>query len=358
MLRRLALVSVCFGSLALAPACGSDDGGGKGGDGGGGNTGPGLQPPAPPDTGNPGTGTTPTVLAASKLFLGETDRSGNASSSAWKSFGFDLDGLKSTKTSTNHCKLPANTPPSNKEDGDNGIDNSFGRNILPILKSFVTAPSEEVNGAIAEGSFTIMLKMDNLDSEANQTQVSASLYGGADLGAAPKWDGTDAWPVFPELLNGGNINDPKVKFPNSYVTGGTWVSGSKGVVDLSVSIGGQSISLIIQNAYVVLDVTGTGSTAKGKNGIIAGVIKTTQLVTEIEKVAGQLTDGQLCPGNPTLDGALASIKAASDIMADGTNGNSGVECDAISIGIGFDSEAVVLGPVADPSEPGVDPCAP
>ncbi len=367
MLRRLALISVCFGSMFAIAACSSDDGGnpasggggGTGATGGGGTLDPeetGSRPPEPPTTGNPGAGTTATILAASKLYLGESDTSGNATTSAWQSFGFNLDGLASTKTGTNHCKLPANTPPSNKEDGANGVDNSFGRNILPILKSFVSAPSEEVNQAIAEGSFTIMLKMDNLDAEQNQSQVTASLYGGADLGGAPNWDGTDEWPVFPELLNGGNINDPKVKFPNSYVAGGTWVSGTSGTVDLSVSIGGQSLSLIIENAFVTVDITGTGPTATGTNGIIAGVIRTTQLVGEIEKVAGQLTDGQLCPGNPTLEGALASIRQASDIMSDGSNGDASKDCDAISIGIGFEAKGVLLGPVAPPSTGGTDPC--
>ncbi|MEZ4223702.1 MAG: hypothetical protein R3B13_22330 [Polyangiaceae bacterium] len=358
--RNLAFISVLFGFGIAAVACGSDDGGSKGSTGGGSGTtdetGPGAQPPEG-GGGSTGSGTTPTVLAVKKLYLGETNKSGSPDPNGWESFGYNLDNLFSTKTGSNHCKLPANTPPSNKVDGKDGIDNSFGKNILAILKTFIPAPSDEVNQNILDGGFTIMLRLDNLDSEANQTGITASLYGGADLGGPPNWDGNDMWPVFPELLNNGDINDPKVKFPNSYVSGGTWVSGSKGTVDLSVSVGGKGISLVITNAVITMDITGTGTSASATNGVISGVIKTTQLTSEIEKIAGDLTSGQLCPGNPTLEGALVSIRQASDIMSDGTNGDSAKECDAISVGIGFEASAVQLGAVAPPATGGGgDPC--
>ncbi len=360
--RNLAFISVIFGFGLIGAACSSDDGGGSSNTGGQAGTtgkpdptGPGVQPPAKAG-GSTGTGSTPTVVAVRKLFLGESDKGGSPDPNGWENFGYNLDNLMSSKTGTNHCKLPANTPPSNKVDGKDGIDNSFGKNILAILKTFVPAPSDEVNQAILDGDFTIMIKMDNLDSEANQTDIASALYGGASLGDAPKWDGTDMWPVFPELLNGGDIDDPKVKFPNAYVAGNTWVSGSKGIVDLTVGIGGQNIALVISEAVITMDLSGTGTSASATNGIIAGVIKTSQLVSEIEKVAGQLTDGQLCPGNPTLEGALVSIRQASDIMADGTNGDPNTECDAISVGIGFEASAVQLGAVAPPATGGSDPC--
>ena len=45
-----------------------------------------------------------TVVALNKLFLGDTDAAGNADATAWRTIGYNLDGLISTKNGTNHCK--------------------------------------------------------------------------------------------------------------------------------------------------------------------------------------------------------------------------------------------------------------
>ncbi|MCA9599581.1 MAG: hypothetical protein KC776_40005 [Myxococcales bacterium] len=371
MLRRhFALLTVCFGSIISVAACGGSDdsspsgtGGGGATDGGTGGSGggtvdkqePGAQPPADPG-GTPGAGTDPTVIAVRKLFVGETDRQGNPDPNAWKSFGYNLDGLISTKSGTNHC-APAKgaNPASVKTDGNDGIDNSFGGNLIPIIKTFTSNPSDDISASLEDGSFTIMVKMDNLDANADQTAIKAALYGGAKLDPPPNWDGNDEWPVFPELLNNGDINNPKVKFDTSYVAGGTWVSGSPGTLNLAVSIQGFDLNLNITQAQIGMDVSGTGTNATASNGIIAGVIETEVLINELKKIAGGF-DPNLCDG-ATFDSIAQQIRAASDIMKDGTNGDSAKTCDAISIGLAFEGQAVKLGPVAPPATPSPDPCA-
>ena len=141
-----------------------------------------------------------------------------------------------------------------------------------------------------------MIKLDNMEdpaNKANQTGIAASLYGGAELGSTPVWDGSDMWPVLPELLNGGNIDDPKVKFSASYLNGGTWVSGSKGTIDLAISISGAEFSLQIVDAQIAMTVTGVGTSPAATDGIIAGLIDTEQLIEELRKVAGGI-DSSLC----------------------------------------------------------------
>ncbi len=371
MLRRhFALLTVCFGSILSFAACGgSDDSPGSGGSSGsggaaGGGTGggstvdkeePGRQPPADPG-GTPGAGTDPTVIAVRKLFVGETDRQGNPDPSAWKEFGYNLDGLISTKSGSNHC-TPAQgaNPASVKTDGTDGIDNSFGANLIPIIKTFTSNPSDDISASLEDGSFTIMVKMDNLDANADQTAINASLYGGAKLDPPPNWDGNDMWPVFPELLNNGDINDPKVTFPTSYVAGGTWVSGSPGNLNLAISIQGFDLALNITEAQIGMDISGTGTSATATNGIIAGVIETEVLIGELKKIAGGF-DPTLCEGS-TFESIAQQIRSASDIMSDGTNGEPAKTCDAISIGLAFEGQAVQLGPVAPPATPAPDPCA-
>ena len=165
--RNLGLLAVCLGSalaFGTATACSgsSTSSAASGGTGGSATGGTGGTPGSPDqtckDTGvtcatfpaDPGqpaaAGTTPTVLAISQLFLGDTDRQGNPSPTAWKDYGYDLDGIVSTKTGTNHCAPVKGANPANvKTDGTNGIDNSFGSNLMPLIVSLASDPGSSVN---------------------------------------------------------------------------------------------------------------------------------------------------------------------------------------------------------------------
>jgi hypothetical protein len=375
MLRRTTLgffTLAIAGSLAMYACGGSSSDNGTSGTTHTDPTKEGAQPPAQPAGNPPATGSGSTVVALDELFLGDTDpATGQVDSNAWRKIGYNIDGLVSTKNGTNHCKpVEGATPSSVKTDGDNGIDNSFGENLVPIIGSLVSDLSTTVSQSLQDGTFTVMLKMDNIgDPSTDQTGIAAALYGGANFDSmvdctanptdpncsAPKFDGTDTWPVVPELLNNGDITNPKVQFPSSYVTGGTWVSGSQGEIDLSVSIQGFDLSLKIAHAVITMDLSGTGASTKATNGIISGVIPTEQLVTELKKVAGGF-DQSLCSG-ATLDSITQEIAQASDIMQDGSNGNPSVTCDGISVGIGFTAKAVNLGAVAPAASAPSDPCA-
>src|SRR6202035_4982198 len=51
---------------------------------------------------------------------------------AWKRIGFNLDGKVTTATSTDVCELVQGATPAAQDDGRDGIDNSFGKNLCPI----------------------------------------------------------------------------------------------------------------------------------------------------------------------------------------------------------------------------------
>jgi hypothetical protein len=371
MLRRHLVALAALAAVAASfAACGGDSDsdkggtggteGGVGGAGGGGDdpTGDGKIPPAKPNA-PAAAGADSTVLAISQLFLGDTDRNGLTDAQAWKKFGFNLDGILSTSKGTNHCKpVEGATKTMVQPDGDNGIDNSFGANLVPVIGALASNPSETITQSIEDGSFTIMLKLDKLEDPAakpDQTAITAALFGGADLGAAPTWSGNDEWPVLPELLNGGNIDDPTIKFGDSYLAGGTWVSGSATTLNLTLSISGFELSLAIEKAQIEMKVSGTGAGASATEGTIGGVLATEQLIAELKKIAGNF-DQSLCASS-AFEGIAAQIRQASDIMADGTNGDPTKTCNGISIGLGFNAKAVKLGAVAPATPAPIDPCA-
>lgn len=308
----------------------------------------GAQPPADPEASG-GDADEDTVLAIKKLFLGDADRNDNPSNDAWKEFGYNLDGFKSTNNSKNLCKPRAKGGAAKlvHADGAEGIDNAFGKSIIPIIGSFVQGGvSKTVNEQLDAGKFTIMVKLDKLGTGTDYSGIAASLFGGGNLDADPKWDGTDEWPVLYELLENGDKEKPLVKFANSYVANRTWV-GQSNSLKLSLDVQGYALTLSINHAILSMDLNADNTAAT--KGVIAGILKTDELVTTIKSVAGKFS-ASLCEGN-TLDGVLEQLAGASDILSDATQ-DPNKECDAISIGLGFDAGKVLLGDVTEKSEGG------
>lgn len=301
--------------------------------GGGGATG---QPPAKPEAAaaNPSDART---FAISQLFLGETDRSGKTDPSAWKKFGYNIDGLTTTKTSTDVCTRQQGSTADKQEDGEEGRDDGF-HNVMTFIGSLVPNASSTITQSINEGSFTIIFDLKGLNDDAKQTAtgLSGNILVGGDLGKKPDFSPTLDWPYHA---------DPKIAISDAYINNGTFVNGTGGsTVKLAIAVQGQTLTLNINHAIITFDHT---SPDELTNGTIAGVLATEELVTSITNIASSLTD-QLCEGS-ALDTVLQTIRSASDILKDGTN-HAGVPCDGISIAIGFNAKRI--GPpttVAPPS---------
>ena len=362
-MKLLKVGSVGLAATALVMAsyvagCGSTEVTPPGGKGG--------QPPAKPSgpvTADPSTKT----FAISKLYLGETARTGSAPSNiAWKKFGYNLDGKATVAASTDVCTRAKGAPSSNQVDGDNGIDNAFGAVILPIVQSAasINEPSKTITTTVTDGKFTIQLQVKGLSDDAKQTAtgLSGQLFASGGYSGDsttpipfPGFGPTTDWPVRAELLTDGATiaSGSKVKFADAYMANGTFVNGGGGsTITLSLSFSGVALDLAINKAILTFDHT---SAAKAGNGTIAGVINTEELITGLKKVAGRIS-ATLCGSQ--FDGIAQQIRQASDIMADGSNA-AGADCSGISIGIGFDAD-LVANPTKVAKDTGAttpDPCS-
>jgi hypothetical protein len=341
----LCLMGLGLGAAcAVVVGCSSDDAGGTT------VAGVGKQPPSP--AGATATGTDERTFAVYSLQLGETDRAGVPSKDAWKKFGYDLDGQRSTKDSTSVCTQVPGASKSAQEDGDEGIDNAFGKTILPLLP--ISGPSKTINDSIqAEGTFTILMKLKGLSDEAAQTNtgLSGTLLVGGPLGTAtapkrPDFSPSFQWPYRAE---------PQIPISGAYINGGTFVNGtSSAPIELSLVLSGQALKLKINKPIITFKHSPPSDLAEGT---IAGVIGTEELISSLEKVAGSLST-TLC-GGAALDAIKDTIRKASDMLKDGTN-RAGAACDAISVGIGFTAKRVA-NPTEIYKDDGVvppDPCKP
>lgn len=371
----------------------SGSGGGSGSSSGGGSSASDLcanlaptaciTAPAPPKGGSATTVTKTHNYALSQLWLGDTDRMGNMDMNAWQNYGYNIDGLVTTAASTDVCTLQTGAQKSYQVDGTGGIDNSFGENIIPILQTLISTPTTTVNNAIMAGSFTIFTVVTGFDDSAGNKTTATGLNGAllagakfsADGGTAPDWSNstTQAWPVLPDpgLINGCTAypggcpagTDPvanaKIKFGSAFQTNGTFVNGTPATVQITLSISGQQLSLQVAAATISFDPEAPGSVT---NGTIAGVLDTTQLLAGLQNVAGSFSSS-LCAGS-AWQSIASQISATSDIVLDSTgtqvSNPKGTMCNAISIGLGFNSkefEVPTASDVAPASPPKPNPCA-
>jgi len=296
----------------------------------------GIQPPvAGPPMAPDGSG--PVVFAISKLYLGDTRRDGTPDIvSGWKSYGYDLDHDISTAASTGLCKPRDSATAANVyPDGLEGRDNAFGKNILPLLLGISSDAPAKVNDSIVMGSGTMMIDLEDLGIGDSYNPLVARYYLGASTGGvAPKFDGTDAWPVKAEsLTNAGDLTTAIVTFPGSYVVGNTWVGHVSGPLTLSLGTGFLFFGdFVLHDAVITMDLSADHKHAT--NGTIAGVLSTNELTMSLKQYAGSF-DPTLCAG-PTIDSIVTQVQQASDILADGTQDPT-KDCDGISAAFGFDA---------------------
>lgn len=307
-------------------------------------------PPAKPSA-PATTSTTKRTFALSQIHLGDATREGSTSATAWKSIGYNLDGKVSDSKSTDVCKRVSGASASIQADGDKGIDNSFGLNIMAIISGVQPDASKTVATTIADGTFTVLVEVTGLDGTAKQTNtgLSGQIFAGGDFGSIdankgkkPTFTTSDNWPVIKESTASGTVDSGGiVKLTDAYIVDGLFVARADNI-KINVVVAGQPLSLSIRKAVVSMQVDGNNA----KNGTIAGIITNEELVTELKKVINNFTD-QFC--DPTaLENVLSLIRQAADITSDGTNA-SGATCDAISVGIGFNGAEI--GPVKDIAVP-------
>jgi hypothetical protein len=322
-------------------------GGGRGGGTGQGGAGPCVGP------GPSGDGT---VFALSRILLGDTNPDGTPNpQSGWKQYGFDLDGKVSTKASKDLCQPSPNAWTSQVyPDGNDGIDNSFGKNILPMFLGLWSDISVKMNDQIAAGSGNFLLDLVGVGQGQDTCGFSARYDLGSKLDAPPSWNGSDVWPVDPVLLaNPQDITSTTALFQSADLVANHFRTNTQATVVLRLDFAGAPLALTIGHARMAMNLDAGHTGAQG--GMLGGVIDTEAFTEQLKSVLGS-ADPSLCSGM-TLDGILTQIRLSSDILKDGTQDPSKT-CDGISIGIGFEAKKVVLGGIGPTTPPPPNPCAP
>lgn len=292
------------------------------------------------------------------LYLGTQNRStGSSSPNAWQDLGYDLDDRITTaddsKISNNSCHRRAGSPSGILRDGTGGIDNNWGAHVMQVVKALRSDAEDLANTNLADGKTTLLLVLDNVAGDDNAA-VPGAIYVTSPLATPPRFDGSDRYPVLStSLVDGTSIDRPLTSFPKGYMSAGVWVSGDRGTdaARIPVPFAGGSLDLPLESAIISMRVS------DGTAGVVSGATRDTALEDAIKPWAEALG---ICPGNATYDQVVSTLTQSVDLVSGAPQlQNTSIECNALSIGLGFNAVAVQPSTsVVTPPTPPPSPCPP
>lgn len=296
-------------------------------------------PPPPKGEDRPGDGLGNVTFAISHFYLGNTNFDGTPDIvRGWENYGYDVDGTVTTPDSTDVCKPRNGNPLKYLIDGPDGLDNSYGRNIVSIFCGLNANMEADANARVTSGQYTILIEIEKLGASSDYKPLTSHVYIGTNLGSAPKFDGTDAWPVAPEFLFTTNMT--AATLTSSYIVGNTWVSGPIGSLPLPLPHGAGLVTIPVDNLVLTMELDSTHTHVK--RGILSGILDVSAVIGDAMPRMFPTTDQDICSGT-ARDSLQAQLESAADVLKFGDQ-DPAKECDAISIGLGFDAERVLRGP--------------
>jgi len=242
-----------------------------------------------------------------------------ASTYGWRALGLDIDDQATTRDSTGVCQLVRGAATITQQDGDGGIDNSFGANLVPLLITVLGSDApDRLNASLLTGSPVNQVEVFGLDRTLTDATLMASFDG------AP--------------------------FAGAWITGGIVVGGpsaKEAQLMLGVLSGNGSttaeLSFPMTHIQMVAPLSADGSSVQ--NGVLSGILPTSEAVLAVDAFARAIAPG-IDPDS--LQSFEQQVIQASDIMVDGTQ-DASKTCDGISVGLGFTATASPPPRVLQPS---------
>jgi hypothetical protein len=291
------------------------------------------------------------IFALSKVYIDRDRATGAPSADAWKKYGFDLDGLATAASSTNHCQPVAGADAARvKTDGDNGIDNAFGASIAPIIASF-DQPNQP--GWVQTWNTSLQLDPDLVLRFPAQEAASypAQVYASAPLCKDSSARTPKLFPIDAATVEGNDVDRPKAPPITGTLAGDVWTSDVIASLAIVIPVAGGPIPMRLQRVRMSMRLSADRKSVT--DGVIGGIANTEELVAALRQFKGFINPLACVPG--VFDQYEAKIRQASDILDDGTQDPQRT-CNGITVGIGFDMVRASIGSVEMPP-PKVDPCA-
>jgi hypothetical protein len=304
------------------------------------------QPPTRPSGPDDGVDDGEVIWGLRRVVLSQGDE--------WANIGFDIDNRYTQRPDYDtECTPPAaGVRPA--LDGNEGIDNVFGKDLYPLVE--LTVPGLETTARMAqeEGFGLPVIRVTGWNGTPNDTRIqvviTTSVFATSAEGAAPDmppivdirgprdvriggeaaplpaWDGEDWSWVRDDSYVGGDLSRPIIIDDNAYVRDGTFVTRLPSGIDILFPAMDVGVLVRLTDAIAV--------GVLGENGdletvTVAGRWSITDLLSTAENVG-------ICRGTTEyniLEGQLGRI---ADLRRQPPEpGDPILDCDALSLGVTF-----------------------
>ncbi len=327
----------------------------------GGDAGPvNVLPPTRPPGAAVASGKGKTIwLLMKHFYLGSQTHTSSKSKEAWREWGYDIDHVctsdKESRDNVGTCLRVSGASTDVLVDGDFCRDNNWGSQIVPIVILSNPGVEDTLNAGLLKGSGTLLFRIDDVDDGADDPYAPASLYRASptDGDWVPKFDGTDQRAIALDSVTGGDIAKPKIVFNLGFIKNGVWASGEPQRNDLQLPLGSFSTELILEGSVITFKLSADHTTAT--DGIISGGLPIAGFESLIRPIA---ENGGVCPGTTLYTTLLKTVQNFPDLVIGATNLQAtGVTCDGISVGLGFDLMPIVPPTtLKDPGPPSPSKC--
>ncbi|MEM9072535.1 MAG: hypothetical protein AAGE52_28770 [Myxococcota bacterium] len=261
----------------------------------------------------------------------------------WEELGWNLDGRCTVAvTDEPECLPPeGDFPPL---DGSGGVDNVFGERVLGTLADLNPTFQPNARQEMAEGD-TIVIRLKDWNGTDNDPNVEVLAAAGVehvrlDGNPLPQWDGNDRWNVATTSFSGGNPDRPLIVDNNAYVVNRRLVARIPDRQPLVIPwIDSNNFQLRITDGRITARISNDGNALEN--------LSITGRYGDID-LADAWTRAGLCEGG-SIRGLLdRELGEDLDVRSIPGSGGPGVECNAMSLAIGFTGFLALYGEVVEP----------
>ncbi len=271
--------------------------------------------------------------------------------------GFNLDKTCSVDVATSSCTTGVDEITFDKyakDHGDQGLDNT-GYGLIQYLGSLGDAfkPSS-INDRLLSGEFGLLFRMTSWNGASDDDDVFVEVFPAVgiivqgDAGTKPQLTASDQWIRDTRFQLAGNLDASSIKSNRAYVSGGKLVASfADFTLPISVPDDPKKLDIRARELWLAGDLVTDASGTRITNATLGGRWKTADFLGEVRLIYLKSTLGvmnqYLCEmGSPAFIYGTVKKEACSgrDIRSASREDNTNMPCDALSVGLRFDTYAV------------------